>query len=389
MISNFLQKPAGVVTLVATAIGAPYAAFETELGTAIRRSLIQASQSAGSNQNGAFNGIFNQAGQPFSNANDPNSLTALNASNRQDIFPASQANSYQANSYQPNSYQPSSPNTSQYNAPYNAPYNAQTSPPTNVQPYPAQPTNSQSYQSMNNGQLVSTTYGPATIIPLGASGSPVLENRGLLDNRAILENRVGPSSVVNGNVDQLWDYTLGTPSLPQIQQQPQTAIGGGTIPDLREVLRFDITPGWLPQRFARVTTVTSNVQLDGLRVPLITGTQPYDIAGSLTYYFDAVKQLKRIHLHGLTGDPSQLSNLMVQYYHLQPEASLGGQMFTARWNNRVTSVMQIAPAPVIYAGADHSKYTLFLELNQPSNQYALSDEASEILKTSQATQRWQ
>jgi len=130
------------------------------------------------------------------------------------------------------------------------------------------------------------------------------------------------------------------------------------------------------------------VQMDGVRVPLITGTQSKDIAGSLTYYFDASQALKRINLHGLAGDPTSLAALMVQFYQLKPEQSLGGQLFTTRWNNRVTSVMHIAPAPIIYAGADHSKYIVFLELNQPDNQYGLSDEASGILRTAQATQRW-
>ena len=211
---------------------------------------------------------------------------------------------------------------------------------------------------------------------------------GLRSATPYIETRSGPAAVVPGSTDQLWDYTLGTPTLNQIQQQPNGAVGGGIVNDLREVLRFDIVPGWLPQRFARVSTVTSNVQMDGLRVPLITGTQPKDIAGTLTYYFDASQTLKRINLHGLTGDPSQLVNLMVQYYQLNPEQSLGGKLYTTRWNNRITSVMQIAPAPIIYAGADHSKYIIFLELNQPSNQYGLSNEASEILRTSEATQRW-
>ena len=123
-------------------------------------------------------------------------------------------------------------------------------------------------------------------------------------------------------------------------------------------------------------------------MPLITGTRPTDLAGTLTYYFDASQSLRRINLHGLTGDPSQLATLMVQYYGLQPEQSLGGQLFTTRWNNRIANLLQIAPAPVIYAGADHSKYTVFLELNQPSSQYALSEEASQTLGQTQATQRW-
>ena len=280
MLSNFLRKPVGIVTIMGAAVGGPYAAFETDVGRQLRQTFVS-----------------RMAQTP--KAQEPNDAPANYASSD-----------------------------------------------------------------------------PYSLLAASSMPSPYLETRS------------GPAVAVPGKTDQLWDYTLGTPTLSQIQQQPNTTVGGGIVYDLREVLRFDIVPGWLPQRFARVSTVTSNVQMDGLRVPLITGTQPKDIAGTLTYYFDSSQTLKRINLHGLTGDPTQLANLMVQFYQLKPEQSLGGQLLTTRWNNRITSVMQISPAPIIYAGADHSKYIIFLELNQPTNQYGLSDEASEVLRNSQATQRW-
>lgn len=376
MLPNFLQKPAGVVAVLATAVGGPYAAFETELGTSIRRTLVSATETAAKS--------VNAQNEVLPNSNDPYSLLAANNTN---------------------------------NSSYGSAF-SNSSPAGNVGSVG-------SWNGQNataSGQLVSTVYGPATVTNVGglsqAAGQPAYPTNAYPGNSyppsgyngagynsagyngnayngnvatnlpPTLETRSGPSTVQPGGTDRLWDYTVGTPSLPQLQQQPNASVGGGMVTDLREVLRFDIVPGWLPQRFARVTTVTSNVQMDGLRVPLITGTQPKDIAGTLTYYFDASQSLKRINLHGLTGDPTQLANLMVQFYQVKPEQSLGGQLFTARWNNRVTSVMQISPAPIIYAGADHSKYIIFLELNQPSNQYGLSDEASEILRTTQATQRW-
>ncbi|MCY2984687.1 MAG: hypothetical protein NTY15_13775 [Planctomycetota bacterium] len=364
MLSNFIQKPIGMVTILGTAIGGPYAAFETDIGTQIRRSLVsQMGQSVPGN-----------SGPLNSEPSDPNSLATTNTTNG--------ANA--TSSFQPTSWnQPSAWNQS----------SAQVG-----ASYPNQPQNTPSNysNSSSNGPIVSTVYGPATIQPIGpptqpqpySSSSNYSMNQPNSAPAPYIETRSGPASVVPGRTDQLWDYTLGTPTLGQLQQQPGTSVGGGTVTDLREVLRFDIVPGWLPKRFARVSTVTSNVQMDGLRVPLITGTQPNDIAGSLTYYFDASQSLKRINLHGLTGDPNPLANLMVQLYQLKPEQTLGGQLFTTRWNNRITSVLHIAPAPVIYAGADHSKYILFLELNQPTNQYGLSEEASEILRTAQATQRW-
>ncbi|MEQ1827833.1 MAG: DUF6690 family protein [Pirellula sp.] len=385
MLNNFLHRPLGIVTVLTAAVGGPYAAFETDIGNSFRRSLANISAPAPNDPSRNTNAA--------PNALDPASLTGAYGTNPA-ILGGNSTVGWPANTPLPNSA-PQLPNS--------AP------------------------QSMysQNGQVVSTSYGPATVYALGPNGSPngtMYSPNGYASpvqhaqpsqysqanpssqpsgNPAyvgyvaptasagpIMETRSGPSSPIPGSTDQLWDYTLGVPSLTQMQHHPQATVGGGAVTDLREVLRFDVTPGWLPQRFARVTTVTSDVRMDGLRVPLITGTQPNDIAGSLTYYFDASQSLKRINLHGITGDPTNLANLMVQFYQLRPEQSLGGQLFTSRWNNRVTSVMQIAPAPIIYAGAEHSKYIIFLELNQPSNQYGMSNEATEILRTAQAAQRW-
>jgi hypothetical protein len=360
MLSNFIQKPIGIITILGTAIGGPYAAFETDFGTQIRQTLVSRMGQSNSGNSGPLN----------SEPSDPYSLAAANTNNGYNAVQSFQS----ASSSQPSAWNQSVPS------------------------YPALPQNTPpgfSNPSSNN-PVVSTVYGPATIQPLGpptqqqpySTSLNYPMNYGNPAASPSIETRSGPATAIPGRTDQLWDYTLGTPSIGQLQQQPITSVGGGAVTDLREVLRFDIVPGWLPKRFARVSTVTSNVQMDGLRVPLITGTQPNDIAGSLTYYFDASQSLKRINLHGLTGDPTPLANLMVQFYQLKPEQSLGGQLFTTRWNNRITSVLHVAPAPIIYAGADHSKYILFLELNQPTNQYGLSEEASEILRTSQATQRW-
>lgn len=360
MLSNFLRKPLGIVTIMGAAVGGPYAAFETDVGRQLRQSFVSRMAQTPNAQEPNY-GPSNDA------SSDPYSLLAANSPSGSPYVTASQTSSW--------------------------PHNGGNSPRNN---FPAGVPQAGTTHIASNGQVISTVFGTATIQPMGPptpqqqasmQAIPSYPNGSSLPG-PYLETRSGPAVAVPGKTDQLWDYTLGTPTLSQIQQQPNTTVGGGVVYDLREVLRFDIVPGWLPQRFARVSTVTSNVQMDGLRVPLITGTQPKDIAGTLTYYFDSSQTLKRINLHGLTGDPTQLANLMVQFYQLKPEQSLGGQLFTTRWNNRITSVMQISPAPIIYAGADHSKYIIFLELNQPTNQYGLSDEASEVLRNSQATQRW-
>ena len=158
--------------------------------------------------------------------------------------------------------------------------------------------------------------------------------------------------------------------------------------DLREVLRFDIDPDFVYRRFARVSTVLSDLRLDGLRVALVSGTKAYDVAGSLTYYFDINKTLRRIQMQGVTGDARGLIELMVQHYRLHAEPSLGGQLLTTRWNNRVTSFMHVAPAPVVTSASPNARFAFYLEINPPADHYGLSQEAMQMLVQAQAAKRW-
>ena len=86
-------------------------------------------------------------------------------------------------------------------------------------------------------------------------------------------------------------------------------------PSLAEVLRFDVTVDWVMQRWPRVSTGLPYLQLQGYRVPLVTGTGVADLAGSLTYYFNAQQQVQRITFRGTTGDPSALVALLAGRYH--------------------------------------------------------------------------
>ena len=131
-------------------------------------------------------------------------------------------------------------------------------------------------------------------------------------------------------------------------------------------MRFDITPDWLTQRFSRVSTVLADTRLEGIRVPIVTGTRADDLAGTLTYYFDRTQRLQRITLHGFTGDPNRLVGTMTQYYGMVREPSLDGGVFTKRWNGEPVHLLRMTRAPIVYVDAIHQKYTVFMELNQPN-----------------------
>ena len=148
---------------------------------------------------------------------------------------------------------------------------------------------------------------------------------------------------------------------------PDSHLDGGPVKDLAEVLRFDISPRWVMQRWPRVSAAvsTSEPTMQGYRVPVVTGTRPDDIAGSLTYYFTDQQHVRRLAFQGTTGDPRRLIELVTTKYELrpQPPAQPGELLYQVRWNNEARSEMLIKPDRVFRADAPYGRYEVTLEIN--------------------------
>ncbi len=233
---------------------------------------------------------------------------------------------------------------------------------------------------------------PASLItPAPASSDGVNSHR---DVERIWESDVGryryasmPLSVAS--TSGMAPGTDIQPLPPQgLSQGYQQAIAGTRINDLREVLRFDVSPDWVMANFSRVTTVLAELELEGLRVPIVTGTGTADLAGSITYYFDRSGRLQRVMLHAFTGDASKVVATMTENYGLQAEPSLDAGVYTRRWNGVPVHFLRLTRAPVVYSDALHHKLTVYLELNQPDLAYGISTEAQRIISSDQNTGRW-
>ncbi len=198
---------------------------------------------------------------------------------------------------------------------------------------------------------------------------------------------VAPSSATTGGGSSWWPFS-GSASAPQGVPNIQPTFSVTPINSLLEVLRFDVPPGWIMQHFPTVNTGISESQLDGFRVPLITGTRPDDLVGALTYYFDRFQRVQRISLHAVTGDPTRISRDVLQHFRLAQQPSLGGGLYTTRWNGSATNVMHITPAAVITANNQNARFQVFLELNQPGLEYGLSAQAKALLDAGAAQGRW-
>lgn len=165
-------------------------------------------------------------------------------------------------------------------------------------------------------------------------------------------------------------------------------VEGEPVGHLSEVIRFNVTPQWVMHRWPRVTTELSDLNLEGLRVPLVTGTAPHDLAGSLTYYFDNQQLVQRITFHGFTADERPLVELLVKKCGFRAEPTLGRGLYLAKWSGKTKSALWVQHAPVVQAKQRMTQLELELELNRPGRGYGLSERFSDLLAEQQRTGRW-
>ncbi len=150
-----------------------------------------------------------------------------------------------------------------------------------------------------------------------------------------------------------------------------SATQGTPLHGLAEVFQFNVTPEWIMRRWPQVATGLGQLQLQGYRVPLVSGTAEGDVAGSLTYYFNAQQQLQRIAFEGRTGNPRNLIVLLRDRYHLvwRPTNDPALVVYEAVGSsNQPTSALRIATAPVLKANEPQHRFEVQLVLERPEEE---------------------
>jgi uncharacterized protein DUF6690 len=149
--------------------------------------------------------------------------------------------------------------------------------------------------------------------------------------------------------------------------RPTGPIEGFSAHNLGDVLQFEGTPAWVMARWPRVTAGLAELDLQGYRVPLVTGTAQDDLAGSLTYYFDKNQRIEFINFHGTTGDPRKLIALVTSRYSFlrQPTQDPGLYLYQVKWNGKPLSELRVRPARVVRADQPHARYEVDLAMKRP------------------------
>lgn len=160
------------------------------------------------------------------------------------------------------------------------------------------------------------------------------------------------------------DWTGTTRFDPKAKNQKIEGLGSQS---LDEVLQFTPSPAWVMARWPRVTSSLADLELQGYRVALVSGTAQDDVAGSLTYYFDREQRVARIVLHGMTGDPRKLIALVTKRFSFERKQAddPSSALFQVTRNGKPQSELRIRPARVVRADQPNARFEVDLAMTRP------------------------
>lgn len=177
---------------------------------------------------------------------------------------------------------------------------------------------------------------------------------------------------VDGHLAPREPLRVAPPLLPKSPHEAVTEVEPAPVPlELESVIRFDLSPQQIIDRWPRVSVTFGESAWQGYRIPLVTGTREHDLAGSLTYYFDSQQVMQRLAFVGYTRRADLLAAYIEKHYRLRREPSSVSILYLSRWNGAPTSALRVQLRPVQVPDLP-AQQEVMLELNRPSLSYGLS-----------------
>lgn len=205
---------------------------------------------------------------------------------------------------------------------------------------------------------------PAGNSPLGpASASVPLWNVSTSANNGNAPWGESTNNGWNGGLSNAADPRLGIPTTP---------IDFVPVFDLREIIRFDISPPWVQQRWSRSSAAPQSEQgYQGLRVPLVAGTGTADLTGALTYYFDEKNEVQRIQFQGSSNNPNAIEKLLTTYFQFQAVDDVRG-LYAPVFDQQARGMLRFS-MPAFYDRNQAAQQTqVAFEINSTKGDYQLS-----------------
>ncbi|HMP79531.1 MAG TPA: hypothetical protein PKD54_08775 [Pirellulaceae bacterium] len=185
-------------------------------------------------------------------------------------------------------------------------------------------------------------------------------------------------------------FDPGTP-VQLAMEAPPLAYSSDGVPleyipvgDFREIFHFDVSPQWISSRWNRVSVTTDGAGWTSYRVPLVTGSNPWDLHGSLTYSLDAKGAPKRIHFVGWTVEKSVIENMLIREFGFSTESTRWLSAYSAKSLGQLTGVALFRLPESTFSNAGNQQIAVWIEINDPRFRGAASDEARQLLRSASA-----
>jgi hypothetical protein len=166
---------------------------------------------------------------------------------------------------------------------------------------------------------------------------------------------------------------LSAPEDDDLLPASDQPIEGVGVENLDVVFNFNVNKSWVINHWPRVFTGLEQADprrkghvLQGYRVPLVTGAQVDDLAGSLTYYFNHLQQPQRITFEGTTGDVNRLVKTLTEHHNFRRGNSNHPATYVYRSYRfgHTPSVLEIRESPRQRSTAPHRRYEVALLLER-------------------------
>jgi len=202
-----------------------------------------------------------------------------------------------------------------------------------------------------------------------------------------------PVVIGSGQVEQGIDFAGMTPDYgaaqtfilpgnahgPDLNAQPLQFL---PVTNFEEILHFNVTQSWIKSRWKRVSTTPVVDGLHGLRVALVTGTNSWDLHGSLTYFLDPSQRVQRITFRGWAGDSTKLTNLLTQKDGFRPQQTHWAGFYVAQKNRSTTGGLLMKHPNVIHTDNPVQQVAIVMEINNPNSNYVLSKDFHSLIEGS-------
>ena len=164
-------------------------------------------------------------------------------------------------------------------------------------------------------------------------------------------------------------------------------LDGGIFYGIDQIINFETTPRDITNRWARISFHVKQNGLHSYRVPVVTGEERDDLAGSLTYLFNEDEELQRIEFLGYTGDASTLINVMKKKFRMTKRPSTLEALYVKSLNKLPVSALRITRPKVVNASTTTHLLEIRFELNKVRLGAILSDSFRQLLAADKSASR--